>query len=74
MLNQGAKSDDSVAIGGMSNEDLAQKNHPMFTSYFFTIPKAEKSINRISRHFHSRYGYGTSASSSDFEYQTLLKD
>ena len=40
MINQGTKSDDSVAIGGLSNEDLAQKNHSVFTSYFFTIPNS----------------------------------
>ena len=38
VLNQGAKSDDSVAIGGLSNDDLAQKINSTFTSYFFTIP------------------------------------
>ena len=43
VIDQGTKSNDSVAIGGLSNDDLAQKIHPVFTRCFFTIPKEGKS-------------------------------
>ena len=40
-MNQGARSDDSEAIGGWRNEDVAQKISSVFTIYFFTIPEPQ---------------------------------